>query len=37
MIVQPERYISDFKKAGADILTIHYEASTHLHRSISQN
>lgn len=36
MIVQPERYISDFKKAGADILTIHYEASTHLHRSISE-
>lgn len=36
MIVQPERYISDFRKAGADILTIHYEASTHLHRSISE-
>jgi len=36
MIVQPERYISDFKKVGADILTIHYEASTHLHRSISE-
>jgi ribulose-phosphate 3-epimerase len=36
MIVQPERYIIDFKKAGADILTIHYEASTHLHRSISE-
>ncbi len=36
MIVKPERYISDFKKAGADILTIHYEASTHLHRSISE-
>ena len=36
MIVQPERYISDFKKAGADILTVHYEASTHLHRSIQQ-
>ncbi|MFK5856381.1 MAG: ribulose-phosphate 3-epimerase [Bacteroidota bacterium] len=36
MIVQPHRYISDFKKAGADILTIHYEASTHLHRSISE-
>jgi ribulose-phosphate 3-epimerase len=36
MIVQPERYISDFKKAGADILTIHYEASTHLHRSIGE-
>ncbi len=36
MIVQPERYISDFRKAGADILTIHYETSTHLHRSISE-
>ena len=36
MIVQPERYISDFRKAGADILTIHYEASTHLHRSINE-
>ena len=36
MIVQPERYISEFKNAGTDILTIHYEASTHLHRSISE-
>ncbi len=35
MIVQPERYIQDFKDAGADVLTIHYEASTHLHRSLS--
>lgn len=34
MIVQPERYILDFKKAGADILTVHYEACTHLHRTI---
>jgi len=34
MIVQPERYIADFRKAGADILTIHYEAVTHLHRTI---
>lgn len=34
MIEKPERYISDFKKAGADILTVHYEASTHLHRTI---
>jgi ribulose-phosphate 3-epimerase len=34
MIVQPERYISDFKKAGADILTVHYEACPHLHRTI---
>ena len=35
MIVQPERYFEEFKNAGADILTIHYEASTHLHRSIA--
>ena len=34
MIVQPERYIADFRKAGADILTVHYEAVTHLHRTI---
>lgn len=34
MIVQPERYIKDFKAVGADILTVHYEASTHLHRSL---
>ena len=34
MIVQPERYFQDFKEAGADILSFHYEASTHLHRSI---
>lgn len=35
MIIQPERYIADFKNAGADILTIHYEACTHLHRTIA--
>ncbi len=34
MIVEPEKYIADFQKAGADILTIHLEASPHLHRSI---
>ncbi len=34
MIVQPERYIKDFKEAGADILSVHIEASTHLHRTI---
>lgn len=34
MIVQPERYIKEFKAVGADILTVHYEASTHLHRSL---
>ena len=34
MIVQPERYFEKFKEAGTDILSIHYEASTHLHRNI---
>lgn len=36
MIVEPERYAEDFKKAGADILTVHYEACTHLHRNVQQ-
>jgi len=36
MIVNPDKYVSDFKKAGADILTVHYEACTHLHRTIQQ-
>lgn len=34
MIEKPDRYIKDFKAVGADILTVHYEACTHLHRSI---
>lgn len=34
MIVQPERYFKDFKEAGAEILSFHYEASTHLHRNL---
>jgi ribulose-phosphate 3-epimerase len=34
MIVQPERYINEFKEAGAFQLTVHIEASTHLHRTI---
>ncbi|RYD57321.1 MAG: ribulose-phosphate 3-epimerase [Sphingobacteriales bacterium] len=34
MILEPEKYFEEFKKAGADILTIHYEASPHLHRSL---
>lgn len=34
MIDRPERYIEDFVKAGADIITIHAEATTHLHRTI---
>lgn len=36
MIEAPERYISDFKKAGADIITVHAEACPHLHRVIQQ-
>ncbi len=36
MIVQPERYIKEFIDCGASILTVHYEASTHLHRTIQQ-
>lgn len=36
MIVQPERYIQDFKAVGAEWLTVHWEASTHLHRTIQQ-
>ncbi|MDO6737660.1 ribulose-phosphate 3-epimerase [Wenyingzhuangia sp. 2_MG-2023] len=34
MIVDPDRYIKTFKDCGADILTVHYEACTHLHRTI---
>jgi ribulose-phosphate 3-epimerase len=34
MIVEPERHIQEFKNHGAGIITIHYEASTHLHRTI---
>jgi len=34
MIVNPDRYIEEFKKVGADYLTVHYEACTHLHRTI---
>lgn len=34
MIVDPDRYIAEFAKAGADVITVHYEACTHLHRSI---
>jgi ribulose-phosphate 3-epimerase len=36
MIVQPERYLEAFKEVGADVLTVHLEASTHLHRTIQQ-
>ncbi|MGC6470030.1 MAG: ribulose-phosphate 3-epimerase [Flavobacteriales bacterium] len=34
MIVDPDRYITAFKDVGADILTVHYEACTHLHRTL---
>ena len=36
MIVEPERYIEDFARAGADIITVHAEACTHLHRTLQQ-
>jgi ribulose-phosphate 3-epimerase len=36
MIVEPEKFAEAFKKAGADILTVHYEACPHLHRNIQQ-
>jgi len=34
MIVNPDRYIQTFKSAGADIYNVHYEACTHLHRTV---
>ncbi|WP_205510820.1 ribulose-phosphate 3-epimerase [Longitalea arenae] len=36
MIVEPEKYVEEFKKAGADHITVHLEACTHLHRNIEQ-
>jgi len=36
MIVHPEHYVESFQKAGADILTVHLEACTHLHRVLQQ-
>lgn len=36
MIVEPEKYIEQFRKAGADVITVHYEACTHLHRTLEQ-
>jgi ribulose-phosphate 3-epimerase len=36
MIEEPEKYAEAFKKAGADYLTVHYEACVHLHRNIQQ-
>ena len=35
MIVEPEKHIKDFAEAGANIITVHAEVSTHLHRTIS--
>ncbi len=36
MIEAPERYLEDFARAGADVLTVHWEACTHLHRTLQQ-
>jgi ribulose-phosphate 3-epimerase len=36
MIEKPERYVKDFKDAGADTLTVHYEGNHHLHRLLGQ-
>ncbi|MES1204896.1 MAG: ribulose-phosphate 3-epimerase [Pseudomonadota bacterium] len=36
MIVEPEKYVEDFARAGADIITVHAEASPHLHRTVQQ-
>ncbi len=36
MIVDPDRYIKTFAEAGAHVLTVHYEACTHLHRTLSE-
>jgi ribulose-phosphate 3-epimerase len=36
MIVQPERYFTHFKKAGAEYITVHQEACPHLHRTIQE-
>ena len=36
MIVEPERYVDGFRKAGADVISVHYEACPHLHRVVQQ-
>ncbi|MBS4059124.1 MAG: ribulose-phosphate 3-epimerase [Bacteroidetes bacterium] len=36
MIQHPERFIKDFKNAGADLLSVHYEVCTHLHRTLQE-
>ena len=35
MIIDPDRYVQDFCDLGADVLTVHYEACNHLHRTLS--
>jgi len=36
MIIEPDKFFEDYKNCGADIITVHYEACTHLHRSLSK-
>lgn len=36
MIIKPERYVEEYADAGADIITVHYEACNHLHRVVQQ-
>jgi ribulose-phosphate 3-epimerase len=36
MIVEPERYVEAFAEAGADVISVHVEACTHLHRTLQQ-
>ncbi len=36
MILEPEKYIEQFRDAGADVITVHYEACPHIHRTIAQ-
>ncbi|MEL6655093.1 MAG: ribulose-phosphate 3-epimerase [Bacteroidota bacterium] len=36
MIERPEQYLSTFRECGADVITVHYEACTHLHRTVQQ-
>ncbi len=36
MILEPEKYIEQFAEAGADVITVHYEACPHIHRTIAQ-
>jgi len=36
MIVEPERYVAEFRQAGAELITVHVEATRHLHRVVQQ-